>query len=45
MNIELTSGKTFKTTICLDLPSGDIINEGVCTKENADLDKLVFKRV
>lgn len=45
MNIELTSGKTFETTIGLDLPSGDIINEGVCTQDNTDLDKLVFKRV
>ena len=44
MLMELQSGKTFKTTIILELPTGDIETEGVCTKE-IDLSKLVFKRV
>ena len=45
MLIELSSGKTFKTTIELELPVGDIAKDGVCTNENVNLDKLVFKRV
>jgi len=45
MQIELSSGKTFKTTINLELPAGDIAEQGVCTYENVDLNKLVFKRV
>jgi len=45
MIIELASGKTFKTTINLELPVGDITEEGVCTNENIDLNKLVFKRI
>lgn len=42
--IEVQSGKTFKTTITMELPTDDISVEGVCTKE-IDLSKLVFKRV
>lgn len=45
MLMELQSGNTFKTTITLDLPTGDIVNEGVSTNEITDLSKLVFKRV
>ncbi len=44
MTIELSGGNTFKTTIILDLPVGDIATEGVSTCE-LDLTKLVFKRV
>lgn len=43
--MRLTSGNTFKTTITLDLPADDIINDGVSTTENTDLSKLVFKRI
>ena len=45
MIIELSSGKTFKTTITLELPVGNIEEEGVSTKEFTNLDQLVFKRV
>ena len=45
MYIELQSGNTFKTTILLELPTGDIVTEGVSTTENTDLSKLVFKRI
>ena len=44
MTIELSGGNTFKTTIVLDLPVGDIVTEGVSTCE-VDLSKLIFKRV
>lgn len=42
--IELTGGNTFKTTIFLEIPTGDIVNDGVNTNE-IDVSKLVFKRV
>lgn len=42
--IELAGGNTFKTTISLKIPTGDIVNDGVNTNE-IDLSKLVFKRV
>lgn len=44
MYIELVGGNTFKTNISLEIPTGDMENEGVITNE-MDLSKLVFKRV
>lgn len=44
MIIELVGGNTFKTTLSLELPAGDIVTEGVLTNE-FDLSELVFKRV
>ena len=45
MIMKLSSGNTFKTTINLELPVGDITEDGVCTQDNMDLNKLVFKRI
>ena len=44
MLMELSGGNTFKTTITLELPTRDILTEGVATYE-IDVSKLVFKRV
>lgn len=44
MIMELTEGNKFKTTIVLDLPTGDIVTEGISTNQEIDLSKLVFKR-
>lgn len=44
MIMELSGGNTFKTTIFLELPTGDIVTEGVSTNE-IDVSKLVFKRI
>lgn len=44
MIIELTEGNTFKTTLTIELPTGDIVSDGVSTNE-IDLSKLVFKRI
>ena len=44
LTIELTGGNTFKTTITIELPTGNIVNDGVSIKE-VDLSKLVFKRI
>lgn len=43
MYIELAGGNTFKTNISLEIPIGDVANEGVITNE-IDVTKLVFKR-
>lgn len=42
--IELTGGNTFKTNIFLEIPTGDIVNDGVNINE-INTSKLVFKRV
>lgn len=44
MIMELAKGNRFKTTILLELPQGNIITEGISTKQETDLSKLVFKR-
>lgn len=45
MIIELIGGNNFKTTVFLDLPTGDITTNGVDTEEKTDLSNLVFKRI
>ena len=42
--INLDSGKTYKSNINLELPIGDVVNEGVQSKEFTDLKEIVFKR-
>jgi len=41
MTIELESGKTFKSNIVLEIPTGDILTEGVSKQH---VENLVFKR-
>jgi len=43
MTIELESGRSFKSNIILEIPTGDILTEGV-SKQDVDGEKLVFKR-
>ena len=35
----------YKTYITLDLPSGDILTEGTTTKDIAEKDNLIYKRI
>ena len=42
--IETESNHRFKANIVLDLPTGDILEEGVGSIEDAQLEKVVFKR-
>lgn len=42
--INLDSGKTYKSNINLELPIGDVVNEGVQSKEYTNLEEIVFKR-
>jgi len=39
------NNKTLKTNIVLDLPSGNIVEEGTCSFEKTDFSDVVFKRI
>lgn len=43
--IETESGHSFKANISLDLPTGNILEDGVCTLEDTQLENIVFKRL
>lgn len=45
MTIVVENENTYKTQIVLDLPVGDITQEGVCTQEDEELKDVVFKRI
>lgn len=42
--IETETGHTFKSNMVLDLPTGDILNDGVGTLEDTELNDVIFKR-
>lgn len=44
LNINLNSKKTYKSTIDLELPVNDVVNEGTQSREIMDLENIVFKR-
>lgn len=43
--INLTSGKQYKATISLDMPVGNVVEEGTSSCEITDLDHIIFKRI
>ena len=43
--IETGQGNKFKTTMTLELPTGNILKEGVSTYEDTQLQDIVFKRI
>lgn len=45
ITIKLISGVSYKANIKLDLPAGNIIEEGTSSKEEKDLSDIIFKRV
>lgn len=45
LTIKLTSGKSFKTNISLELPIENIVEEGTSSKEITEKNNFVFKRV
>lgn len=45
MTIVVENENTYKAQIILDLPVGDITQDGVCTKEDSELKDVVFKRL
>ena len=45
LTIKLTSGKSFKANITLDIPIEGIIEEGTSSREITDTNNIVFKRI
>lgn len=45
LNLNLQSGKEYKTTINLELPIGNVVEEGTTSQEITDLSKFIFKRI
>lgn len=45
MNICLNSNKNYKTTINIDLPIGNVVEDGIQSQENIDLKSIIFKRM
>lgn len=45
LNLNLQSGKEYKTTINLELPIGNVVDEGTTSQEITDLSKFIFKRI
>ena len=44
VTIDIESGKQYKANITLDLPVGNVIEEGTTSTEITDLKDIVFKR-
>ena len=44
IKIELESGITFNGNLKIDLPKGNIINQGTASSHESDLKDIVFKR-
>lgn len=42
--ISVNSGQSYKATITLDLPTGNIIDEGTSSTEITDMSEIIFKR-
>ena len=45
LSISLKSGKTFKTTVTIDIPIEGIIENGTASKEITDTNNIIFKRI
>ncbi len=45
LSINLENGKQYKTTISLDIPVENVVEQGIASKEITDLKKFIFKRV
>ena len=44
LTITMEEGKKYKTTINLEMPQGNIIEEGITVTEITDLSNIIFKR-
>lgn len=43
--INLNSGKKYKSCVNLDLPINDVVNDGTQSRENNDIEDVIFKRM
>ena len=44
ISIELISGTTYTGTLTLDMPAGNILQEGTSNTEKTDFSDVIFKR-
>ena len=45
ININLDSNKMYKANMNLELPIGNVVDDGIQSKENTDLENIIFKRM
>lgn len=45
IEIKLESGKAYLATISLDIPTGDVVEDGTTHKEITNLEDIIFKRI
>ena len=45
LTIQIVEGKKYKTTISLDLPVENVVEQGTTSKEITDLSEVIFKRI
>ena len=45
ITINLDSKKSYKANMSLDLPIGNVVDDGMQSTENNDLDSIIFKRI
>ena len=45
ININLDSKKSYKANMKLELPIGNVVDDGIQSKENTDLENIIFKRI
>lgn len=45
ITIKLNSGKAFKATVKIDVPNGNVVENGTVNQEITDLNDIVFKRI
>ena len=45
ININLDSNKSYKANVNLKLPIGNVVDDGIQSKENTDSENIVFKRM
>lgn len=45
ITIKLVSEKQYKATVSLELPTGDVANEGTTSFEKTDMKDIIFKRI
>ena len=45
ISINLDSNKSYKANMSLELPVGNVVDDGIQSQENTDFKNLVFKRM
>lgn len=45
INVNLDSNKSYRANVNLELPIGNVVEDGIQSKENTDLENIIFKRI